>query len=448
MYVERRFAHRSSKRERRKPSGARDFPLDLPGGTSVAAERRHLVDRRRLGYESALQLFRDIPPDIVQELLDSCPVREFAAETVVLSPGETNEHIYMLLAGRLRVHLDAFDSANPILIDVGGCIGELSIIDGKPVSAYVVAEQGCRLLIVPQQAFWARILPNPGVARNLLRVLTERMRRNNDTVLQGMRQQLAYEHLQKELQFAREIQASMLPAHALAASGAAALDIWAAMEPAREVGGDLYDFFHLDQGELCFLVGDVSDKGLPAALFMARTMDIVRVVTRLLRGKDGALPRPDEIMDCVNAELCQNNASCMFVTLFFGMLDPRSGVLRYCNAGHNPPYVLCGGGATKVLDGVRSAPLGVKADTAFRTVSVTLARGETLFVYSDGITEAMNGAGEFYAEQRLERALSVCAGLSSKEVVASVIAWLAEFVGGVPQSDDITAMAIRRPGAS
>src|SRR5882672_1665015 len=233
MYVERRFAHRSSKRERRKPPGARDFPLDLPGGTSVAAERRLLVDRRRLSYESALQLFRDIPPDIVQELLESCPVREFAAETVVLSPGETNEHIYMLLAGRLRVHLDAFDSANPILIDVGGCIGELSIIDGKPVSAYVVAEQDCRLLIVPQEAFWARILPNPGVARNLLRVLTERMRRNNDAVLQGMRQQLAYEHIQKELQFAREIQASMLPQHQ-PDDGAGALDVCAAMEPARE----------------------------------------------------------------------------------------------------------------------------------------------------------------------------------------------------------------------
>jgi serine phosphatase RsbU (regulator of sigma subunit) len=446
MYVERRFAHRSSKRERRKPSGASGFPLDLPGGIEVAAERR-LVDRRRLGYESPLQLFRDIPPDVVQDLLESCPVREFAAETVVLSPGQRNEHIYMLLAGRLRVHLDAVDSPKPILIEVGGCIGELSIIDGKPVSAYVVAEQGCRLLIVPQEAFWAKILPNPGVARNLLRVLTERMRRNNDAVLQGMQQQLAYEHLQKELQFAREIQASMLPARSPAGSGAAALDICAAMEPAREVGGDLYDFFHLDQGELCFLVGDVSDKGLPAALFMARTMDIVRVVTRLLRGKDGSAPRPDEIIACVNLELCQNNASCMFVTLFFGMLDPRSGVLRYCNAGHNPPYVVDAGGATKVLDGVRSAPLGVKADIAFRTPSVTLARGETLFVYSDGITEAMNAAGDFYTERRLERALCACAGRNSEEVVASVITSLGEFVGGVPQSDDITAMAIRLPGA-
>jgi len=447
MYLERRFTNRSSNRERRKTAGARAFPLDLPGGTSVAAERRNLLDRRRLGYESPLQLFRDIPPNIVQELLESCPVREFAAETVVLSPGQTNEHIYMLLAGRLRVHLDSVDSTHPILIDVGGCIGELSIIDGKPVSAHVVAEPGCRLLIVPQEAFWAKILPNPGVARNLMRVLTERMRRNNDAVLQGMRQQLVHEQLQKELQFAREIQASMLPQDQPSGADGAALDICAAMEPAREVGGDLYDFFHVDSGELCFLVGDVSDKGLPAALFMARTMDVVRVVTRLLRGENGSAPRPDEIIACVNRELCQNNASCMFVTLFFGMLEPRSGVLRYCNAGHNPPYVVDAGGATKALEGLRSVPLGVKADAAFGTVSVTLARGETLFVFSDGITEAMNAAGEFYAEGRLERALFTCAGRTSEEVIGSVVESLGEFVSGIAQSDDITAMAIRLPGA-
>jgi sigma-B regulation protein RsbU (phosphoserine phosphatase) len=444
MYREHLYASRN--RERRKPLGRCVFPLALPDGASVAAERRSLPDRRRAGYESPLQLFQDVPPHVVQDLLESCPVREFTSETVVLRPGQANEHIWMLLSGGLHVHLDSFDSANPIQIEVGGCIGELSIIDGKPVSAYVVAERGCRLLIIPQEAFWARILPNPGIARNLLRVLTERMRRNNEAVLQGLRQQLVYEHLQKELRFAREIQASMLPKRQPAGFGS--LDICAAMEPAREVGGDLYDFFYVDEGELCFLVGDVSDKGLPAALFMARTMDIVRVVTRLLKGKNGAAPRPDEIIACVNRELCQNNASCMFVTLFFGMLDPRSGRLRYCNAGHNAPYVVGAGGTARALDGIRNIPLGIKADRGFDTASVTLARDETLFVFSDGITEATNAAGDFYAEERLVRALLACTGRASEEVVESVIESMGEFVKGVPQSDDITAMAIRRPPAA
>jgi sigma-B regulation protein RsbU (phosphoserine phosphatase) len=442
MFSERSFSSRKTNRERRTPAGSCVFPLALPDGMCVAADRRNSADRRRASYESPLHLFKDVPQDVVQDLLESCPVREFTAEAVVLRPGQANEHIYMLLAGRLRVHLDAADSPNPILIETGGCIGELSIIDGKPVSAYVVAEQGTRLLTIPQEAFWARILPNPGVARNLLRVLTERMRRGNDAVLEGMRQQLLYEHIQKELRLAREIQASMLPARIPA--GASALDVCAAMEPAREVGGDLYDFFYADRGELCFVVGDVSDKGLAAALFMARTMDIVRVVTRLLRGGNGSAPQPDEIIACVNRELCQNNASCMFVTLFVGVLDPRTGVLHYCNAGHNSPYVVSHGGV-RTLEEARSVPLGVKDDSRFRTAAVTLARGETLFVFSDGVTEAMNAAGDFYAEERLQRVLGTIAGRNSAAVVAAVVDSVARFVGEVAPSDDLTAMAVRMP---
>jgi len=280
------------------------------------------------------------------------------------------------------------------------------------------------------------------VARNLLRVLTERMRRNNDAVLEGMRRQLLYEHIQKELRLAREIQASMLPGRR--PRNGSALDICAAMEPAREVGGDLYDFFDVGDGELCFLVGDVSDKGLPAALFMARTMDIVRVVTRLMRGPGQSAPEPADIIECVNRELCQNNASCMFVTLFFGVLDPRSGRLRYCNAGHNAPYVAGAGGA-RALESARGVPLGVKSGSAYRTFEATLAPEETLFVFSDGVTEAMNASREFYGEGRLERVLAACSGRASEDVIDSVVASVADFVGDAARSDDITAMAIRLP---
>jgi sigma-B regulation protein RsbU (phosphoserine phosphatase) len=269
------------------------------------------------------------------------------------------------------------------------------------------------------------------------------MRRNNDAVLEGMRQQLLYEHIQKELRLAREIQASMLPRHAPGGSAASALDVSAAMEPAREVGGDLYDYFYVGRGELCFLVGDVSDKGLHAALFMARTLDIARVVTRLLRGADGSTPSPEEIVARVNRELCQNNASCMFVTLFFGILDPRTGELRYCNAGHNPPYVLGLDGSVKALEYARSVPLGVKSDAEFHGSAAKLARGEALFVFTDGVTEAANVAGDFYAEERLERELKSCVARGSEEIVRSVVESVGRFVGEVAASDDLTAMAIR-----
>src|ERR1043166_23960 len=183
MYRERIFFNRTH--DRRQHSSCAELVRALPDGLPVSGERRRLPERRREGLASKLQLFRDIPSDIVEALLQSCPLREFSAETIVLQPGDANENIYVLLAGRLRVHLDASDSANHILIEAGGCIGALSIIDGKPVSAWVVAEGGGRLLIIAQQAFWSRIIPHPGIARNLLRVLTERMRHNNETILQG-----------------------------------------------------------------------------------------------------------------------------------------------------------------------------------------------------------------------------------------------------------------------
>jgi sigma-B regulation protein RsbU (phosphoserine phosphatase) len=442
MYRERIFFNRTH--DRRQHSSCAELVRALPDGLPVSGERRRLPERRREGLASKLQLFRDIPSDIVEALLQSCPLREFSAETIVLQPGDANENIYVLLAGRLRVHLDASDSANHILIEAGGCIGELSIIDGKPVSAWVVAERGSRLLIIAQQAFWSRIIPHPGIARNLLRVLTERMRHNNETILQGLRQQLVYEHMQKELELAREIQTNMLPKPAPSAAEGRSVEICAAMEPARLVGGDLYDFFYTDQGELCFVVGDVSDKGLPAALFMARTTDIVRVVTRLLRAADGGFAQAHEIIACVNRELCQNNASFMFVTMFFGMLEPRSGTLHYCNAGHNSPYVVDGCGSLRPLHGARSNPLGIKGDSAFRTESLTLESSDLLFVFSDGIPEAMTTTGDFYGEQRLENALAACAGRDCAEVVAAIMASVKQFAGGAAQSDDITALALRR----
>jgi len=132
----------------------------------------------------------------------------------------------------------------------------------------------------------------------------------------------------------------------------------------------------------------------------------------------------------------------MFVTLFFGVLDPRSGRLLYCNAGHNAPYVT-GAGGTRALESVRGVPLGVRSESAYRTVEAALVPGETLFVFSDGITEATNEARELYGEERLERALAACRGRAAEEVIGSVMTSVAAFVGEAARSDDITAMAIR-----
>jgi sigma-B regulation protein RsbU (phosphoserine phosphatase) len=223
------------------------------------------------------------------------------------------------------------------------------------------------------------------------------------------------------------------------------IEIFAMMEPAREVGGDLYDFYDLDDGTLCFFIGDVSGKGVASALFMARTKNVIRLVSRLLRGAGGSAPTPADIVTAVNRELCQDNAGMMFVTLFFGMLEPQTGDLRFTNAGHNPPYHLNGNGPTPVA-ACKGRPLGVRDNSAYETGRLTLAPGEEIYLYTDGVTEAANRNDEFFTEARLEAVLRDVAGHPTNVIIRAVGDAVRSFADGAPQSDDITALAIRRVG--
>lgn len=437
MPVDRQFSPRHGDR-RRIPATP---PLVLPSGIKIARERRTL-ERREPSRLTGLELFSDVAEEVVQSMLASCPIRDYASDTQVLSPNQHNSTIYVVLAGQLRVHLDAVDSTNFIAIPVGSCIGELSLIDGKPVTAHVIAEAGCSLLMIPEQHFWTSVLPRAGVARNLMRVLAERMRASNESILQGLRQQLRLEHIQRELQLAREIQAGMLPTQSSVQAAAEGIEICAAMEPAREVGGDLYDFFKMPDGKFCFLLGDVSDKGVPAALFMARTVDAVRIVSRLLRSHDGNALALEKIIECVNQELSQNNASCMFVTMFMAVFDPHLGVLHYCNAGHNNPYLLGAGGSLQILDGSKGVPLGISAKSLYASHSLMIGREELLFLFSDGITEAAAPNGAFFGEARLEAILRTATATAPRAAMDAVLAAVSTFVHGAAQSDDITALAV------
>ena len=211
------------------------------------------------------------------------------------------------------------------------------------------------------------------------------------------------------------------------------------MEPAREVGGDLYDFYDLDDGR-CASSSAMSPASVASALFMARTKNVIRLVSRLLRGGDGSAPTPADIVTAVNRELCQDNAGMMFVTLFFGMLDPQTGDLRFTNAGHNPPYHLNGNGPTAVTTS-KGRPLGVRDNSAYETGRLMLAPGEEIYLYTDGVTEAANRTDEFFAEERLE-------GLARRpghpaNVIAVAWSVLCRRRAAI---DDITALAIRRVG--
>jgi sigma-B regulation protein RsbU (phosphoserine phosphatase) len=253
--------------------------------------------------------------------------------------------------------------------------------------------------------------------------------------------------LEQEVEAARRLQMAMVPQSFPKPSAEFPLDLCASMEPAREVGGDLYDFFTTEDGKLCFLVGDVSGKGMPAALFMARTKSLIRITTELMRPRHGAAAGPAEIIARVNRELCQDNSDLMFVTLFFAMIAPATGELEFCNAGHNAPYRL-NGKTVETIEGAKGVILGIRADAVYASQRLSLAPGEGIYVFTDGVSEANNAAEEMFGEMRLEAVLRATAATPCAEIIKSVARAVRSFVGNALPSDDITMLAIRRLEAS
>lgn len=249
--------------------------------------------------------------------------------------------------------------------------------------------------------------------------------------------------LEYELESARKVQLGMVPIDFSVPTAAGQVEIFATLEPARQIGGDLYDFFWSEDGKLYFVIADVSDKGAPAALFMARTKTMIRMVATLAGTRDGAPVEPSLIIRKVNEELCLDNREGMFVTVIFGILDPATAVVSFCNAGHNPPYIVSSTNGVVALAGPRSKPLGIRPTFSYETATHKLDPGDCLFLYTDGITEAMNPAGDWLSDVRLEEALGALAGEPASAVVGKIIETVREFAATAPQADDIAAMAIR-----
>jgi sigma-B regulation protein RsbU (phosphoserine phosphatase) len=247
--------------------------------------------------------------------------------------------------------------------------------------------------------------------------------------------------IEQELESAREIQLGMVPSDFPAPTPDAPVEIHAALHPARQVGGDLYDFFYRDPQTLCLVVADVSDKGAPAALFMARTKTLVRLMAALLPMPDGRRPGPEEVVARVNEELCRDNPQGMFATVLFATFDLARRELSYCNAGHNAPYVVERNGAIATLDGARGKPVGIRPTFGYAAAARSLAPGDCLFLYTDGITEAMNGAGDMFGAARLKHVVS-CGGQDPQRLLASISRSVGEHAAGRPQSDDLTMVCL------
>ncbi len=251
----------------------------------------------------------------------------------------------------------------------------------------------------------------------------------------------AKERAQNELRIAGEIQLSLLPQ---AFPKSELLDLHAAMKPAKEAGGDFYDFFFLDADHLCFAIGDVSDKGMPAALFMA-----VALTTLRAKATPERIDTPDEILRETNELLIPQNQSAQFVTLFLGVLNVHTGVVAYADGGHNRPYRRTAGGDVGMLTipPREGMALGVMPGAGFRRHTLQLAPGDTLFLYTDGVTEAIAADETFYREARLQRVLAeLPAAATARHCVETVMDDVFAFARGHVQADDITLLAVRRKG--
>ncbi len=255
----------------------------------------------------------------------------------------------------------------------------------------------------------------------------------------------AKERIQGELKVATQIQASLLPRIFPPFPEHTEFDIYASMVPAKEVGGDFYDFFLLGDTRLCFLIADVSDKGVPAALYMM-------VVKTLLKTEGQRLEEPGRILAAVNRILAADNENCMFATVFCAILDYRNGEVAYANAGHNPPVLLRqdqDGPGPGYLTLRPALPLGPAVETRYETFRLQLEPGDTLFLYTDGVTEAKDSAERLFGEERLLQTLATGPRERLRDLVAHVSADVARHAHGVAQSDDITLLAVRitRQGA-
>ena len=254
-------------------------------------------------------------------------------------------------------------------------------------------------------------------------------------------QALAYQKVTEELSLAGKIQASFLPDELPSLSG---WQLAVTLLPARETSGDFFDLIPLENGKLGILIADVTDKGVGAALYMALSRTLIRTYA-IEFGDD---PQPDVVFFAANGRILKDARADLFVTAFYGILDPATGELTYCNAGHNPPYLLSNQDSQRLqLLGQTGMPIGIEEDNLWERATVQINPGDILVLYTDGIPDAQNKQGEFFEDRLLQKVVLESCGLSAQEVQDKILEEVQTFVGEAPQFDDITLLILVRDAA-
>ncbi|HYU12510.1 MAG TPA: SpoIIE family protein phosphatase [Stellaceae bacterium] len=416
-------------------------------------------------------IFGRFDPPSLRAVAARCGFAAFPAGETVMRQGDRGTFACVILEGEVDIYVEI--PAGQIHLATLGrnrFIGELGVFTDLPRIASVVARTYLVVLRIERDSLMSLSAEFPSIGVEIIGELGRRLHSTNrslayltyaanalarDEYDAAMLAELtnqpgelanfarafanmaaeirAKQSRREEMQAAAAIQQSILPGPLPRTGGALRVDLHAEMHPAREIGGDFYDYFLIDEDRLAVTVADVSGKGIPAALFMAVSRTVMRNIA-------SAADMATRMVDA-NRLLAAENTACMFVTMFHGVLDLATGVLRYCNAGHNPPYLLRAKGGRKTLKAT-GIPFGIDANLPYSVAETVLAPEDALFLFSDGITEAFDPAGNIFGEARLEAALENSRGHGAATVVADILAATAEFAAGAEQSDDITCLAL------
>lgn len=408
------------------------------------------------------------------DLLDRGERLDLGPDQTLVRQRERSDSAYLILAGDLDVQVDtAYGAVHLARISAGTLIGEIGVFADLPTTATVQTRSAVRALKFDRSLLLRVGESDPMLLRSVIKGLGRQIGNFNHAIgfytialtalerhdfdlrtldehlqpipelvnfaqsFRRMAKQIVLRRSQhEEMASASAIQRAMLSSALPAGFGNGRFDIHAEMRPAREVGVDLYDIFALDGDRLVITIGDASGKGVPASLFMAVTRTVIRLVVHEGRDLQTEIERANEL-------LVANNKETLVATLFCCVLDASSGTLTYCNCGHNPPLVVrVGDGRCERLR-ANSPPLGIEKGVTYRMQSLTLAGGDMVLLYSDGVTEVQNAEGVRFGTERLEQVMVAGRTASARETVERVLQRVAEFSKGVSQFDDITCVALK-----
>lgn len=382
------------------------------------------------------EIFSNFTSEEVQHIVSLSEIRKLEPGEILISPGQFNDVFFLLTAGTLQIVLEKDGAQFSIPIHAGECLGEMSLLMERPTSALVLALHDSQVLCVPENVFWDHIMTTRQGARNLMSLMAARLQRTNHALIREAEEQLKYKHLEKELEAAGKIQANIVPDGRHLFPNRPEIDAFALIKQAREVGGDFYDALVIDDEHIYLAIGDVSGKGMPASLFMVRAFTFLRLLV-------SNNPGFEDVISSLNELVFRKNENMMFISIFAGVLNLRTGVLRYVNAGHNPPFASLGGGAFRLLDNANAPPVGITEEMPFPIQELQIQPGDTLVLYTDGIPEALNNADIMYEITRMEQLFNQQPFPTMQALIQTLEEDAESFVGDRSQYDDFTAFAIR-----